>query len=81
MPRKSLIIPYDRRSMLELLTDEQRGKLMLMLMDYSEDGAEPDTDDRLILMCFEGIRGFIDSAAEEYEKVVQARRPWRGGRR
>ena len=39
--KKSLVLYHDIRQPLELLTDEQRGKLFMSLLDYSEYGTDP----------------------------------------
>ena len=42
--KKSFVLYHDIRTPLELLTDEQRGKLFIALLNYSEYGDLPDFD-------------------------------------
>ena len=48
--KKSFVLYHDIRTPLELLTDEQRGKLFIALLDYSEHGELPDFDGALLMV-------------------------------
>ncbi len=63
--KKSFVLYHDIRAPLELLTDEQRGKLFIALLDYSEYGELPDFDGAL-LMAFAFIRTSLDRDAEAW---------------
>ena len=63
--KKSFVLYHDIRTPLELLTDEQRGKLFIALLDYSEHGELPDFDGAL-LMAFAFIRTSLDRDAEAW---------------
>ena len=63
--KKSFVLYHDIRTPLELLTDEQRGKLFLALLNYSEYGELPDFDGAL-LMAFAFIRTSLDRDAEAW---------------
>lgn len=63
--KKAFVLYHDIRTPLELLTDEQRGKLFIALLDYSEYGELPDFDGAL-LMAFAFIRTSLDRDAEAW---------------
>ena len=42
--KSSFLIYHEYREALELLTDEQRGQLLMALIDYSEAGKLPKLD-------------------------------------
>lgn len=71
--KKSFILYHDMRQPLQLLTDEQRGKLLLALMDYSEFGEIPSFNDSGLSMAFSFIRQQLDRDATEWEVTRQRR--------
>lgn len=71
--KKSLVLYHDIRQPLELLTDEQRGKLFMALLDYSEYGADPGFSDPALSMAFSFIRAMIDRDSEKWERTRQRR--------
>lgn len=77
--KKSFVLYHDIRTPLELLTDEQRGKLFIALLDYSEHGELPDFDGAL-LMAFAFIRMSLDRDAEAWaEKRAKRAEAGRSG--
>ena len=42
--KSSFLIYHEYREPLKLLTDEQRGRLLMALIDYSESGVVPELD-------------------------------------
>lgn len=77
--KKSFVLYHDIRTPLELLTDEQRGKLFLALLNYSEYGDLPDFDGAL-LMAFAFIRTSLDRDAEAWaEKRAKRAEAGRSG--
>ena len=42
--KSSFLIYHEYREPLKLLTDEQRGQLLMALIDYSESGVVPELD-------------------------------------
>lgn len=77
--KKSFVLYHDIRTPLELLTDEQRGKLFIALLDYSEHGELPDFDGAL-LMAFAFIRTSLDRDAEAWaEKRAKRAEAGRNG--
>lgn len=77
--KKSFVLYHDIRVPLELLTDEQRGKLFVALLNYSEYGELPDFDGAL-LMAFAFIRTSLDRDAEAWaEKRAKRAEAGRNG--
>ena len=77
--KKSFVLYHDIRVPLELLTDEQRGKLFVALLNYSEYGELPDFDGAL-LMAFAFIRTSLDRDAEAWaEKRAKRAEAGRSG--
>ena len=71
--KQSFVLYHDIRRPLELLTDEQRGKLFLAILDYSEHGIEPVFEDGATDMAFAFIRNFIDRDAAAWEDKREKR--------
>ena len=42
--KKGFLLYYDYRKHLALLNDEERGKLLMALLDYGEHGTQPELD-------------------------------------
>ena len=70
--KRSFVLYHDIREPLKLLTDEERGKLFLALLDYSEYAALPDFKGSLQI-AFSFIRTAIDRDAEAWEDKRQKR--------
>ncbi len=70
--KKSFILYCDYRDHLQILTDEQCGKLFLALMDYAATGTEPELDGAA-LMAFSFIRSQMDRDAAQYAKTCKSR--------
>lgn len=71
--KKSFVFYYDYRQHLSLLTDEDRGRLLMALLDYGENGSEPDLDGAA-RMAFSFIATQMDRDAAKYAETVQKRR-------
>lgn len=75
--KKAFVLYHDIRTPLELLTDEQRGRLFTAILDYSEFGSLPEFDGAL-MMAFAFIRMSLDrdaaTWAEKRTKRVEAGR-------
>ena len=71
--KKSFMLYFDYRQHLALLNDEERGRLLMALLDYGEKGVEPVMDGAL-MMAFSFIRAQIDRDAERYEEKCRKRR-------
>ena len=70
--KKSFLFYYDYRRHLSLLTDEERGKLLMGLLDYGEDGSRPKLNGAAA-MAFSFISAQMDRDAEKYAEVCKAR--------
>ncbi|MPM18640.1 hypothetical protein SDC9_65053 [bioreactor metagenome] len=65
--KSAFVLYHDLRAPLELLTDEERGKLFLSLFDYSEFGTIPQFSGAL-KMAFAFVRASIDRDSEKWEE-------------
>ena len=70
--KKGFIMYYDYRQHLALLKDEERGKLLMALLDYGENGSEPELEGAP-LMAFSFIRAQMDRDTEKYVKTCEKR--------
>lgn len=73
MDKKRSFVLYDYREQLKLIPDDERGRLLLALMDYAADGKLPDNLNAAGLMCFAFIRQTMDRDNEKYESICKAR--------
>ena len=71
--KKGFVLYYDYRNHLALLSDEERGRLLMALLNYTENGEEPDLDGAA-LMAFSFIRAQIDRDTAKYEATCKKRR-------
>ena len=71
--KRSFVLYYDYRKHLALLTDAERGKLLMSLLDYAEHGTTPELDGA-VLMAFSFIAGQMDRDTEKYEETCRKRR-------
>jgi len=80
--KNSFLLFHDQRQMIEQLSDNKRGKLMLSLYNYSELGIHPDFSDVGLNVAFASIKAAMDRSTEKYKAVVERnkRNGARGGR-
>ena len=71
--KTSFVLYHDIRSALELLTDAQRGKLFLAILNYSERRETPELNDSALEMAFAFIRNTLDRDAAAWEEKRQKR--------
>lgn len=71
--KKSFVLYCDYRQHLLLLTDEERGKLLIALLDYAETGEEPKLEGAA-LMAFSFVRSQMDRDAAKYAEKCRKRR-------
>lgn len=71
--KRSFVLYCAYREQLALLTDEERGRLLMALFDYCESKTVPELQG-MPLMAFAFIKAQIDRDSEKYDKTVQARR-------
>ena len=70
--KKSFVLYFNYRNHLALLTDEERGKLLMALLDYGETGAEPELEGAT-LMAFSFIACQMNRDAQKYEETCRKR--------
>lgn len=71
---KSFLIYIDIRKNLELLSDEEAGKVFKAIVEYVDIGKLPQFDDRSLQVFFNTIMDQIDRDREKYEKKCGANR-------
>lgn len=65
--KKSFVLYFDIRGPMELLSDEDRGKLFLAILDYAEKGTCPFFESAGLDMAFAFIRTAIDRDTKAWE--------------
>lgn len=70
--KKSFLFYHDYRKHLAMLTDEERGRLLMGLLNYA-DGDEVPRLDGPAAMAFSFISAQMDRDAEKYAEVCQKR--------
>ncbi len=72
--KASFVLPTDCIEDLEDFSVAEAGELFKAILLYANEQNETDFSDRAMKMYFKRIKKYIDSANENYEKVVQANR-------
>lgn len=67
---KAFLMYYEYKEYISLLPDDEKGKLLMALIAYAEDGIEPSFTDGL-LMCFHFIKTRIDRDNMRYLKQCE----------
>lgn len=73
MPKAYISLYYSYREQLEMLPDDERGRLIIALLDYAENGTIP-TFDGAAKMAFSFIRAQIDRDSGKYAARCQKNR-------
>ena len=71
---KGMLINTEARGQVDMLTDEEAGKLFKALLGYACTGTPIVTDNRLLMVVFEGMRAQIDTATERYNSKCERNR-------
>ena len=71
--KKSFLIYLDNQKQVNMLTDEQAGKLFKALFAFAKDGIETDFDDAVVAMIFSFMSDSIKRDTEKYESICQKR--------
>ena len=71
--KSSFLIYHEYREPLKLLTDEQRGQLLMALIDYSESGVVSELDG-ISMMAFSFIQSQMDRDSKKYENRCSSNR-------
>ena len=79
--KKGFVLYYDYREHLELLTDEERGQLLIAVFDYGETGVIPELSGA-VRMAFSFIKAQMDRDGAKYAKrcAKNAENGAKGGR-
>lgn len=79
---KSFLFYLDWRQHLAILDDEERGQLIMALLDYEETGALPEKLTGAVGMAFSFMRAQLDRDKVKYETRCKANREngMKGGR-
>ena len=70
---KSFVMYIDNKKQVEMLSDDQAGKLLKALFAYAEYGERLETDDGMLQMAFSFIASTIERDFEKYQKVCERR--------
>ena len=70
--KRSFVLYYDYRQHLLHLNDEERGKLLMALLEYGENRTEPALEGAA-LMAFSFIRAQMDRDAQKYAETCRKR--------
>lgn len=70
---KGIFLYFDTREMLEALSDAERGKLLLALLNYGEFGEMPDFSD-VLKVAFASIKPQIDKSIAAYKAKCERNR-------
>lgn len=71
--RQGFVLYHEIRKPLAILTDEQRGRLFLAILDYSEHGEIPEFGDMALDLAFAFIRQTMDNGAEKWAETSEKR--------
>ena len=71
--KKGFLLYYDYRKHLSLLSDAERGKLLMALLNYGERGDMPEDLDGMAFMAFSFITGQMDRDAQKYADTCRKR--------
>ena len=66
--KKSFIVFTDRRNELEMLSDEDCGKMFKAIINYVDSGKEIETDSLPMKMLFSVFKSQIDENCAKYKK-------------
>ena len=73
--RPGVMLYFDITPLMRLLSEAQRGALVLDILEYAENGTEPDYgDDRELAIAWTQIRPKLDRDGERYYECVMQRR-------
>ena len=71
--KKGFLLYYDYRKHLALLSDEDRGKLLMALLNYGERGDVPEDLGDMAFMAFSFITGQMDRDTQKYAETCRKR--------
>ena len=71
--RKSFILYTDNRKQVDMLSDEEAGRIFKALLAYVDEGKGLEKGSRLLKVVFEGFKAQIDRNAEKYSEICKKR--------
>lgn len=71
--KKGFLLFHDSYEIVSELSDEQAGKLLKAIFDYSINGKEIITDDGTLRIVFKMIKNSLERNLDKYERVVEIR--------
>ena len=79
--KPGVMIYFEICDALELLTNEQRGQIMMAILDYGQRGITPEFEDATLAICWSFVKKRLDADDERYWKTVEqganaARKRW-----
>ena len=79
--KKAIMIYLDSAPQWDMLSYEQKGKLIEALMSYGSTGEESDIDDPVVKMAYIGMKATLDRDSEKYDErckknAESARKRW-----
>ena len=80
--KSSFVMHAEYLEIIEMLPDDQKGRLLVALLNYSRSGELPEDLDQAGMIVFKIIKDRIDRDSEKYEKICERRREYgkKGGR-
>lgn len=78
--KKSFILYLDNKKQLDMLTDEQAGKLIKALFEFAESGTVPEFNDGMLIMAFSFMSDSIARDSEKYKQKCERLRQNRIGK-
>lgn len=73
MEKKSFLIYLDNSEEVEMLSDQQAGKLLKSLMKFATNGEKPDFSDGMLRMAFSFMSRAIERDTEKYMEICKKR--------
>lgn len=72
--RKTFMLWHESWPLVQMLTDDQRGKLLAALFRYDMFGEMPEDLDQVTEIVFLEMKGKMDRASKSYESMIESRR-------
>lgn len=72
--RPGFYVAFDWRKSIERLSDEKKGRLLQVMLDYAEYGEAPEFPDPSMLFLWDFIKPRLDHDGERYDQTVLNKR-------
>ncbi len=73
MKNKALLLLHEHYCAINILSDEEAGKLLKAVFEYDINGTEPEFEDKALTVVFLTLRHFLDSNRIRYENISRKR--------